>query len=317
MRRQSILTTLCLLLACAATLAHAADGAKPEPAFLERTVVYYPKAIGDYTLVDSGFDPAHWTSGLGLRYAIADAPVVLDIFVYPHGRMPPADAMARGLKEVEEGVREQERLGTYRDVRFAEVDTFPVPLPLNGTPPNPPPARDDSKAPTADTPTAPGATPADEEKSRIIVEMLDQLGGNPSATLEGRRRAIALLHGEEPRQSLAYLFYRQLYLVKVRASAPLAAGSDAAFVALVDKAVRTLVPAIEIHHEGACGNAIVYVPEAGAPADAGAADTGKQMMSELVRVQREGCAASLGKLEPPAGFGQQEIRYPPDTWKSE
>src|SRR5688572_32711463 len=101
MRRLPILTSMILLFAAATPLAQAADGAQPEQAFLERTVVTWPTSIGDYTLMDSGYDPAHWTSGVGLRYAIANAPVTLDIFVYPHGRKPPAEAMALALKEVE------------------------------------------------------------------------------------------------------------------------------------------------------------------------------------------------------------------------
>ena len=299
MRLRTRLSLLLPLLLCAALPAHASKAERP---LIERTVIAYPKAIGAYTLDAANYDPANVSSGLWLRYAVADAPLRLDVYVYPLGRGDRDQALATGMTEIEEAIRGFERRGDYREVHFGAITGFSVPW------------TDAAPVPAAAVEAA-DSDPAqkDDEAANAILALVGETG--PPATVSGRRRGLQLVHDGEPLQSLAYLFYRQLYLVKVRASAPLAAGSQPAFEAAVDRAVTTLVPALRIANDGGCGDSQINVPSDG---------TGKQQSDALLRglgetmarLEREGCG-DFDKATLPAGYATQEIRFPADAWKSQ
>jgi hypothetical protein len=284
---------------CAALPAHAKKAERP---LIERTVIAYPKAIGAYTLDSANFDPKNFSSGLALRYAAADAPLRLDVYVYPLGRGDREEALAAGMSEIEGAIRELEQKGTYQDVHFGAITEYSVPW------------SDAAPVPAAGVEAADSdAADKDDEAANAILALIGETG--PPATVSGRRRGLQLVNDGEPLQSLAYLFYRQLYLVKVRASAPLAAGSQPAFEAAVDRAVTTLVPALRIANDGGCGDSQINVPSDG---------TEKQQSDALLRglgetmarLEREGCG-DFDEATLPAGYATQEIRFPADAWKSQ
>jgi hypothetical protein len=298
----------CLLALALAAPALAADApAKAPAAFIERSLVEVPKAVGDLTLTDAHTYPDRAEDGVGMNFAIAGHPEVrFDVFAYPAGRQPPAEALDAAMTEIEASILELGRQGTYRDIQFAAVAPFAVTLP-----PAPRRPADATDEPADDAEAAPDPKTdkaEDPAKAAALGELLDAVGVN-ARPLEGRRRALTFVLRDAARQSIAYVFYRRLFYVKVRATAARDALAPEAFAQVVDAAVGAVVPAIEVTNVGACGAATIH---AGGKPDAFA----QELMAELTRLEREGCSTEVPDTPLPAGHERLTLVFPADAWRA-
>lgn len=289
------LTGLALALALAGP-ACAEDAAKPAP-FIARSLVRFPVDEPGYRLVKAETMPGRPDYGVSLRYDVADAPGLrLDLYVYPLGRVPAARALEIGLKDVEGGIRAKVADGTYGDARFETPTVFDL------TPPEAP-----------STPATPADPPKpDSDEARVLATLARLKAADRS--LEGRRQAITLVHKGQDEQSLAYLFYRYLFLVKVRASTSSAVVPPANFAEAVDAAVTRLVPRIEVVNVGGCGNIVIHKPRA-EDDKAMQAEMTQELLGEAERVRREGCVTRPEAIDPAGPMQERMLEYPEGTWK--
>jgi len=139
----------------------------------------------------------------------------------------------------------------------------------------------------------------------------------PSPTkIAGRKRALTMTVEGTPSQSLAYVFYRNLFLISVRATAPAAAVSAADFNAVVNHAVQDLVPTVDIRNFGTCGNINISVDQNPSGPNQPGETNASQMAREIARLNREHCASNAGSVntKPPKGYAQKTIVYPAGNW---
>ena len=85
--------------------------------------------------------------------------------------------------------------------------------------------------------------------------------------------------------------------------------------AIGDKAVQTLVPAIDILNFGTCGTITIPVPDHKSADDAGKAGA-LVMIKEIGRISTENCANSEGDTptKVPADHARQILVYPDGFW---
>jgi hypothetical protein len=305
-----LLPCAALLLAFAAPAFAQDDAGTTRRPFIERTLIEVPRAVGPWVLVEAKDFPGQVSLGVAFDYDLPAVPgLALNIYVYPAGRMPADQAIAQGMAEVEAGLREYERRGTYADLEFGEAEAFTVPIDATTQGEADLPAGAGGDAPADE---APPADPGDAEAAQEVDQILGWLAqsGAGDTTVPGRRRPHSFLFGGQPGNSLSYLFYRQLYLVKVRASAPESVLSAAGLRDHVDRAVAALVPAIAITNVGDCG--VAYVQTDG-PQEA----TMKSLVLETGRLQREGCASEVPAAPVPADHRRLELVFAADAWKGE
>ncbi len=276
--------------------------------FIDQSLIVYPNAVPGLTFVEKKYDPASWTSGVGLHYVITTAPDIrLDVFVYPLGRAPVGQALDAHIKDVQRAVQLYQDRGTYSYVVIGKTEEFNLGAPAPAAEPSPA----DAPKPAAAGPVVEGASKKETAKNgadpafeKFIV---DTLAPQP---IPGRKVSMGFDYEGKPRQSLGYVFNKQLFLFKIRITAETARMNPVQFNQLADDAARALIPAIEVHNAGTCGNIVIAAdekdPEAGA----------QMLITEMARTQREGCSSALGKYKAPAGTGQETIVYPADTWKS-
>ena len=250
MRFASLLACLLLLLP-AATSALAKD--EPATPFVVRTHVIAPHRVGDFVLDGMSYDPKNRFGGVGIRYVLADHPETrFDLFVYPAGRMPAAQALEKGMLAFRGSFDFGVQNGYYTDLRILEDVPFVVASE---------PAADGS-----DAIAAPTADPRDPLPEALQMLLKD-------TRIHGQRMKLAYVHlpSKLPMRSRGYLFYRHMYFFKGRVSAAESRIDEDAFSELTDRAMRELVPAVAALNVGSCANITVVVPEDGSgeePSDA-------------------------------------------------
>lgn len=159
---------------------------------------------------------------------------------------------------------------------------------------------------------ASSATPDSDDKEIIEAALSSALATKTT----GRKRALTLTVRGTPSESLAYVFYRNLFLISVRATLPTSVLPADKFNALVDRAVQELVPTIDVQNFGDCGTIYVSVDEKAVDKNKDAKAGAIQLIRGVGRVARENCANKPGPdTEPPASHAQQTIVYPPGFWK--
>ena len=199
------------------------------------------------------------------------------------------------MGEVESAIRDYQ---AYTKVEFGSAVEFSVRAPEYGT-------FDSGKTVT------PSSAATDAEPAQLVRAL------TPPTATAGQKRSISFdVQDRGPSRSLAYVFYRNLFLFKVRATVLAAEMSEADFNAMVDLAVQTLLPAIEVDNFGTCGNITVALPEKTAGKQADAGDGALQIATGMGRVRRESCAASEA-ADPTlrANYARETIVYPAGTWK--
>ena len=117
-------------------------------------------------------------------------------------------------------------------------------------------------------------------------------------------------------QSLGYLFYRQLYLTKVRATVAAEAMPDEEFNAMSDQAVSQIVTAIEARNIGSCSNQEIAIRVDESKNDeAMKTDFMQQIMESLSGNVASNCVTdlALGKIAK-SEFEVVMIEYTPEDW---
>ncbi|MGN6151671.1 MAG: hypothetical protein ACTHOH_06610, partial [Lysobacteraceae bacterium] len=98
--------------------------------FVEQTRVAAPKRVGEFVLDAAEYDPAMKSAGASLRYSLPDRPELrIDLFVYPAGEMPHADAVKAGMKDFRASLDAAAKAGYYDALRVLDTTDFEIPPP--------------------------------------------------------------------------------------------------------------------------------------------------------------------------------------------
>lgn len=264
---------LLVLLALGSALPAHADKPKARNAdaaarpLIETSYLIAPQRVGDFVLEGSSYDDKNKRAGAGFRYALKDHQETrFDVFVYPAGRAPQAEAIASGMVEFKAGIEHSQETGRIRDLQFLAEEEFP----LDGPEP---------------------AKPADASDTTLDAALLEAIA---STRTVGKRIRMhnTMANGGFPMASNGYLFHRQLYFFKVRASAARDRIEQAAFDALTDRAARELVRAIEVANVGGCAKAEITIdPKASADAMA------LMLVRRSAEIQGENCFGDTDKAK--------------------
>ena len=193
--------------------------------YVETSYLIAPRQVGDFELQGSSFDPGQKFDGAGFRYALKDHQETrVDIYVYPAGRMSPAEAIDSGIRDFRASMKYAAEHGTYSRLQELRDDPFPLDA--------------------ADTRGS--ETPANDLDAQVIQAIAQ------AEQVSGRRlqMQLNLMPQDWPMYSNGYLFYKQLYYFKLRASAAQERISQEQFDALTDQAARTLIPALQVANVG-------------------------------------------------------------------
>lgn len=270
----------------------AARQAQARP-YVETSYLIAPRRVGDFVLHDASYDEGRKYSGAGFRYAVeGHQETRIDVYVYPAGRMPRASALTSGMAGFRADLGRAVDAGTYADLVLGDEQEFAL---------------------VEDAPVAGPDTPGDGNGEALEAILAIAASGNRPS---GRKLPMTMTlqpHGW-PMQSAGYLFYRQLYYFKVRASAAVERITPADFDVLVDRAARTLVPAIEVANVGACAGSVIHVA-----ADASPEEVARELVMQATEHQGYNChetaeAAGVGRKSAEAEV--VEIAYRAEEWKA-
>ena len=308
---------LCVLPAVAiaaanVTMSKSDDASKQ---FIDKSVVTYPTSLGHYSLVKSTYDPADVINGIGLDYELTDGPHELqfNIYVYPLGRAETPKAVDDAMIEMEGEIRTLEQRKTYSDVKFNDVVAFDVAEPPSSLFESKDKADADTTGEKPNKTSEPPSGKQDADSQAIIDVLRASL---PPKRTVGRKRSLTLTAHDRPSQSLAYVFYRNLFLISVRATEPVNTQTPDEFNALVDRAVQDLVPTMDIQNFGTCGTISITLDKESGDKNKDTRAGALQIVQGMGRVQREGCANSPGsETTTPEGHQRQTIVYPAGLWK--
>jgi hypothetical protein len=134
-----------------------------------------------------------------------------------------------------------------------------------------------------------------------------------SPNSHGFRQAFSFEREGVPMRSLAYVFHRHLFGLKVRITVPAKAMDQQAFEKMADAATRWLVPQIDVQNFGTCGTVEVHHEPPGVSFE----DWAKaEIIRGFTRVQWENCGTTEeNKLPELKGRQKVEIVYPAGTWE--
>ncbi|MGE8288703.1 MAG: hypothetical protein ACN6RG_12125 [Stenotrophomonas sp.] len=208
--------------------------------YVETSYLIAPRQVGDFELQGSSFDPGQKFDGAGFRYALKDHQETrVDIYVYPAGRMSPTEAIESGIRDFRASMTYAAEHGTYSRLQELRDDPFPLDA--------------------ADTRGS--ETPANDLDAQVIHAIAQ------AEQVTGRRlqMQLNLMPRDWPMYSNGYLFYKQLYYFKLRASAAQERISQEQFHALTDQAARTLIPALQVANIGGCKDTTIYLDKDASP----------------------------------------------------
>ena len=257
--------------------------------YVETSYLIAPRQVGDFVLESSSFDPDQKFDGAGFRYALKDHQETrVDIYVYPAGRMSPAEAIENGIKVFRGSLRYAAEHGTYS--RLQELGDDPFPL---------------------DTADASSKTPANDFDAQVIqaVARAEQVSGRRL------QMQLNLMPQDWPMYSNGYLFYKQLYYFKLRASAARDRISQAQFDALTDQAARTLIPALQVANIGSCKDATIYLDK-----DANPEQSALALATQISLHKGYNCHGTAEEAGVPARRADStviEIPFTAREWKSQ
>lgn len=280
--------------------------------FIDRTYISLPESVGDYSLARVGYDPAQFAAGVSGAYELKGAPepFTITLFVYPQGRSAEKAAVESQMAEVEDAIRQRD---DYSKIVAGPRAPFVVEAPKPSALPNEKNGRK-QRILTMQPVKVAAETATDDENEPSLVELLKEASPPPQST--GLRQGFSFDHKGEGVRSAGFVFYRHLYNIKLRISAPSAAMDQATFDKLVDATARALVPKVDIRNFGQCGQMLVGTQDSGDKAR-DARVFARNMLREQGRVARENCADSEGPTPDPvdAGYDRREIVFPDGTWR--
>ncbi len=289
--RMAVLLPLCLL-ALAVNVPAAAARKKPtaEPrSYIETSYLVAPRQIEDFQLEAASYTSEQKYSGAGFRYALkGHQEIRLDIYVYPAGRMTQAEALDAGMKAFRDDLQLAVERGSYSQLQELEQTSFAL------TPP---------------------ATASQTPENDFDAEVLKAIAQAVQVTGRKLQLAMTLQPNNWRLFSNGYLFHKQLYYVKLRASAAQERISREEFNALTDHAARTLIPAIAVANIGECANTTLYLPS-GASAEESALALVRQ--SALHKGHNCYLSAKDAKVDARRETAEIiEISYSAQEWKSQ
>ena len=305
MNRPLIAAFVFLALAgCATTPAQREEVATPAEAagraFMESSLVLVPESVGEFRLVSSNDYPGHPEWGAGMRYAHPDFPdVLVDLYVYPVGRADRGDALDSGMGQLRDELSAMTDQGRYTDMAYGDEVDFNLAS-----------VAADGRIDLAGSGPEQAAAPRTDEQ-----EILAAIAG-VEASLDpavGRKLPLRFARDGEPLDSVAYLFYRGLFLYKGRISTSARAMPQDSFDRFANHAMARLVPAVAVRSTGGCHQTTISVNP-----DASPEQVQRQLMlgaaESLARSENEGCSE---KLDPTVPWGHRGIRmeFPPSMWR--
>lgn len=278
-----------VLLSLAAVATAAAKAPAAPQAYVDTSYVVAPHEAGGFTLEHSSYDPGRRLSGASFQYRLAEHPdVVVSVYVYAAGRMAPDDALATGMQAFRTDLQHAVDAGTYAQLEERGQTAFAL---------------------------SPADVPAPTPQRGVDDAILAAIIGPDR--LSGQKLRLDMQHTNSGQALLSngYLFYRQLYYVKVRVSAFRTLLADTAFDALADRAARALVPAVQVVNVGDCARATLNLDVNATPAQATAE------LSRQLRVHKGyNCYASTeeaGIAERTRGADVIPIHYAASDWTSQ
>lgn len=262
---------------------------KHERAYIETSYLVAPRQVGDFELEGNSFDPERKYAGAGFRYALkGHQEIRFDVYVYPAGLMAQEQAVRDGMEAFRHDLRLAGEQGTYTQLRELQQGPFPLPPPET---PDGPPANDVDAA----------VIKAKAEAGQLVGQKL--------------QLSMRLPPRDWPLYSNGYLFYKQLYYFKLRASAAQERISSDEFNALTDRAARLLVPALQVANVGGCAGGTIHLS-----ADAAPEQSVLQLVRQATLLLGNNCHSSMEE----AGIADQrataeivEIAFDADEWKSQ
>lgn len=278
-------SSLSLLLACAMglgpvapTLAKDAPQAKQRPLITQSHVIA-PRTIGAFRLKETRYKPEQKAAGAMFRYAAIPEPELsADVFVYPAGRLPQAEAVKRGMADFHASLQSASEAGFFHNLKLVDEQPFPL---------------------------KPGAAGKSDNPLEAVVAAAEPVGRRIDMTLEvGDARM--------PLRSRGYLFHKNLYFYKVRVSVPAAAMDAQAFGEFADHAARTLAERVDTINIGGCGDDPVYVDK---KADGDAAALA--LITQVVQRNQENCRSKINNTELAKltkGAETVTIKYSANDW---
>lgn len=285
-------------------------GATAQP-FIVETRISAPKRVGEFQLESSYYDPDTKHAGASFRYALLDHPQIrFDLFVYPAGDMPQDTAMTSGMKHFVDSFDAGVKMNYYNDLKIVDTVVFEI-------------------EPETEVETEVSST--DEEKPAISAEPEDEAAVKRAAIIKavtpkpvsGKR--IDLQYnitmegtGETvPMRSRGYLFYKQLYYFKGRISVAETRMDQTTFESLSNRAMRELVPAVQVTNIGGCANAEIAMNKEDLAE--GNDQIGMMILKMLSQAVDRNCHATRAeaKKTEPANAEIVTIEYDPDDWSSQ
>lgn len=267
---------------------------------IEKTAVIIPKQIADFRLVNVDYDKKFKSNGVSIRYVSSKYPdIPVDVFVYPAGTGPVPEMLKSGMRDFSDSLRQAQEMGYFEKLEVhPEQDLILEDEKIRVLAPADINAKPDSGK---DKTTADNAVFAALEKS---------------FELPGKKIGMAYTRNNTGMQSAGYLFYRQLYLTKVRVTLGVDVMSGEEFSAMTDEAVASLVPALEARNIGSCSDRkIVIKVDESKKQDALSDDFMQQIMAGLGQNVSDNCVTdlALGKISK-SEFDVVNIEYTPEDW---
>jgi hypothetical protein len=193
---------------------------------------------------------------------------------------------------VRDELRQVEEAGTYADVAFGDADTFDLQRVdtdgslLAARPPEP----------------ATGPAPENDADAQRFADAMHAAEVDARAATDpdlGLRMPITLTRDGEPAQSVAYLFYRHMYLHKGRVSTGMHVSPDA-FARLANHAMAQIVPRVLVRNTGGClhHDVVIDSDALAAPGDEGPQGLAAKLAASAVQAESEGCTDPLDTSVP-------------------
>lgn len=278
----------CALLLAASLPALAAKEKPKDRPYVETSYLTAPRQVGDFELEGTSYDPDQKYAGAGFRYALKDHQEIrFDVYVYPAGRMQQTTAVEAGMKAFRDDLKRAVTDGSYTQLRELQDSSYPLQSP------------------------EPAAKPANDFDAEVIRAKVE------AEQITGRKLQLSmnLQPRDWPMYSSGYLFYKQLYYFKLRASAAQERITQATFNALADRAAQTLIPALQVANIGDCANATIYLSPDAKP-EAGAIELVRQTTLHT-GYNCHSSADQAGLPRPGQDTEIVEIGYNADEWKSQ
>jgi hypothetical protein len=280
----------------AAKRSQADEKESPPRPFIERSLVMAPEQVGKFKLVKMNDYPGQPGAGIQLRYEHEDFPGVrVDLFVYPAGRVDRQKVLISAMSELRASVQYAVDQGQYSGLVWGEESDFDL---AN--------VQEDGSilAPrVAETPDERGGEAAEIEATIAAAQAREDYR-------VGRRLDARMNIGDEAMNTRGYLFYRGLFLVKGRVSAPPKLMPGEIFDRFTNHAMATLVPEVRVRSTGDCHKSTIYYdPESKNPA----LQLAGQMAATNVRTGHEQCAKVLDE-NVAEGYRAMPLVFDPSMW---